>query len=67
MTRSGDARTTVARCAYCGNVIDGHGLCAHHSAAYADDWAKENRLMCNLIHRGIAIATPEDQVVLEAA
>lgn len=29
-------------------------MCPHHISAQDSNWAKTNRIMCDLIHRGIA-------------
>jgi len=41
-------------CASCGitNAYDGN-LCSHHQHVYGDDWAVANRIICDLLHRGI--------------
>jgi hypothetical protein len=47
----------VSVCAYCGyTIVDSSGICAFHSAAVADDWARDNRIMCDFIHRGIVVS-----------
>ena len=57
----------MSRCAYCGDVTIGSGLCPHHGAGYADGWARENRIMCDFIHRGIVVPVPDESVTLVAA
>ena len=43
----------MSLCAACGVQIPGDGtLCAHHAPASGDAWAENNRLMCDLLHRG---------------
>ena len=40
-------------CAACGVRIPGDGtLCAHHVPGSGNHWAENNRLMCDLLHRG---------------
>src|SRR2546425_244632 len=40
-------------CAACGVRIPGDGtLCAHHVPGSCNHWAENNRLMCDLLHRG---------------
>src|SRR5437899_13052689 len=40
-------------CAACGVRIPGNGtLCAHHVPGSCNHWAENNRLMCDLLHRG---------------
>jgi hypothetical protein len=42
-------------CPYCGRpVIGAAELCGYHSLPDRADWASRNRIMCDLIHRGIA-------------
>jgi hypothetical protein len=51
-----DAPTTRnGICAACSvELSDGGELCPHHHASFAGDhWAYWNRVMCDLIHRGI--------------
>jgi hypothetical protein len=44
----------ISVCALCGQALDsGTALCAHHQRRADDGWAIENRIICNLIHRGI--------------
>jgi hypothetical protein len=58
----------VSLCAYCGYAIVGSsGICPFHSDAEADDWARQNRIMCDFIHRGVVMAVPDDGVMREAA
>ena len=41
-------------CALCGMQLAGDAqLCAHHDYARENGWAADNRLMCDLLHRGI--------------
>jgi len=49
----------MSLCAFCGHPT-GHpgGLCGHHSAGHGDGWARGNRLMCDLLHRGITSSRP---------
>jgi hypothetical protein len=54
-------------CAACGVEIPGDGtLCAHHATGGRDDWAENNRRMCDLLHRGcvpprLPLAEREDE------
>src|SRR2546422_7233151 len=41
------------------------GLCGHHSAGHGGDWARGNRLMCDLLHRGITSSRPHEVDRLE--
>ena len=42
----------MSTCAACGiDLIGDLTLCFHHQHR-PDDWARENRLMCDLVHRG---------------
>src|SRR2546425_1508853 len=48
-------------CAFCGHPTGDPGsMCGHHSAGHGDDWARGNRLMCDLFHRGITSVTPHE-------
>ena len=41
-------------CALCGMQLVGDAqLCPHHDFAAENRWAVDNRLMCDLLHRGI--------------
>lgn len=42
-------------CAACGlQLYGGHALCPHHHVvSEGDRWAAGNRIMCDIIHRGI--------------
>lgn len=41
-------------CPYCGvEVLGDDGVCAHHAAVHGDEWHVSNRVMCDLLHRGI--------------
>ena len=41
-------------CAVCATRLDGtNGLCPHHASGSDDGWALTNRIMCDLLHRGI--------------
>ena len=46
----------MSLCPSCVQDAGARGLCPHHDGpGYgAHDWAAENRLVCNLVHRGIA-------------
>jgi len=43
-------------CPSCGSALTGEsailGMCVHHKYALGDEWAANNRLMCDLLHRG---------------
>jgi hypothetical protein len=53
-------------CALCGHPTGDPGrLCGYHSADHQDDWARGNRLMCDLLHRGITSSTPHEVDRLE--
>lgn len=42
-------------CASCGLNLSGDaGICSHHLVIYGDDWARANKIICDLLHRGIA-------------
>ena len=44
----------MSLCALCGAWLAGDAnLCSHHHYAPTDGWAAVNRLMCDLVHRGI--------------
>jgi hypothetical protein len=52
-------RKGMRLCAFCGQPTgDPGGVCSYHSAGHKDDWARANRLMCDLLHRGITSSTP---------
>jgi hypothetical protein len=55
---SGDRRdAAVSWCASCGLALSGKAaLCRHHAVAYGEDWAVANRIICDLIHRGVVPA-----------
>lgn len=54
--------------AYCGyTIVGGSGICPFHTAGLADDRARENRIMCDFIDRGIVVPVPDEDVILEAA
>lgn len=43
----------MSLCAACGIEIPRDDLlCAHHAGGARDDWAENNRRMCDLLHRG---------------
>jgi hypothetical protein len=55
--------TPMSWCASCGLALSGgSALCLHHAASYGEDWARANKIVCDLIHRGVAPARlpPED-------
>ena len=44
----------IGICALCGQALDaGTALCAYHHWRVDDGWAVENRIICDLLHRGI--------------
>jgi len=44
----------VSWCASCGFALSGTAaLCRHHAVVYDQDWAVANRIICDLIHRGV--------------
>jgi hypothetical protein len=45
----------MSACAQCGSETGtDRALCSfHHDSSVWDDWAKANRIMCNLLHRGV--------------
>ena len=48
----------MSLCVVCGYATLGADeMCSHHAASFTADWAEGNKLMCDLLHRGI-IATP---------
>ena len=43
-------------CIACGSVTyNGRDFCDHHVRGEADNWAGGNRLLCDLLHRGVPI------------
>lgn len=47
-------------CINCGLQLRGDlCLCPHHHSIFGDDFALNNRALCNLIHRGIEEKFPE--------
>ena len=49
----------MSLCIQCGYPTSGaDDMCVHHVAAYADDWAMGNRIMCDFLHRGIVSPPP---------
>lgn len=44
----------MSLCASCGLELDSAlALCPHHHAITGDDFASTNRVMCDLLHRGL--------------
>lgn len=41
------------QCAFCGLALSRHDLCPHHITVIDVDWATQNRIVCDLIHRGV--------------
>lgn len=63
----------MSLCSVCGIRLGGDAsLCAHHDVP-AHGWAAENRIMCDLLHRGIvpprlpAVKLLDDFATAEAA
>jgi hypothetical protein len=51
----------MSTCAACGiDLIGDITLCFHHQHR-SDDWARENRLMCDLLHRGLVAGKPAER------
>lgn len=50
----------MSLCAYCGmQLVGADDLCPRHHLDPPDDgWAVANRVMCDLLHRGIGAARP---------
>jgi hypothetical protein len=43
-------------CSSCGTPLwSPGGLCPHHACQYGGEWARANRVWCDLFHRGIPI------------
>ena len=57
----------MSLCALCAQpTLTERDLCVYHLYPHADDWAAGNRIMCDLVHRGIVpAATPERTDALE--
>jgi len=56
----------MSPCATCGHPTGDPGsVCGHHTVDHGDDWARGNRLMCDLLHRGITSSTPHEVDRLE--
>jgi hypothetical protein len=44
----------MSLCAVCGSALsDDSSICRHHHLAGADHWAEGNRILCDLLHRGV--------------
>lgn len=44
----------MSLCASCGSELsDGTSLCRHHHLSLEVGWAQSNRMVCDLVHRGI--------------
>jgi hypothetical protein len=44
----------MSLCASCGSELsDGTSLCRHHHLSLEVGWAQSNRMVCDLLHRGI--------------
>ena len=53
------ATHAMSLCVLCGAELGGDAsLCAQHHAVTALDWAAENRIMCDFLHRGIVPKRP---------
>jgi hypothetical protein len=51
----------VSLCACCGQTLGGSAdLCPHHTLQESD-WATDNRIMCDFIHRGIVVSGPRER------
>jgi hypothetical protein len=47
----------MSLCVVCATRLAGEdSLCPHHHNGLDDGWALTNRIMCNLLHRGIVVA-----------
>jgi hypothetical protein len=56
----------MSLCALCGHPTrDPGSVCGYHSADHGGDWARGNRLMCDLLHRGITLSTRREDDRLE--
>ncbi len=46
----------MSRCAVCAVPLTGRrrGLCSFHEGGWGRDWAAENRILCDFVHRGMA-------------
>src|SRR2546425_10306018 len=56
----------MSLCAFCGQPTGDPGsVCRYHSARHGDDWARGNRLMCDLLHRGTTSPKPHEVDRLE--
>jgi hypothetical protein len=48
----------MSLCASCGSELsDGTSLCRHHHLSLEVGWAQSNRMVCDLVHRGIQPAS----------
>jgi hypothetical protein len=49
----------MSLCVVCGYSTPGpESICTHHAGSYPTDWAEANKLMCDLLHRGIVSRPP---------
>ncbi len=49
-------------CMQCGQPTDGAAeICSYHVYAIVDGWATANRMMCDLLHRGIVPPAPSER------
>jgi hypothetical protein len=49
----------MSLCAFCGLPTGDPGrVCGYHTTGHGEDWARGNRLMCDLLHRGITSPAP---------
>ena len=47
--------TAITLCVLCGvRLVGGATLCPHHVQVAGAGWAATNRIMCDLLHRGVA-------------
>jgi hypothetical protein len=58
----------MSLCSLCGMQLAGEAnLCPHHYLAVTDGWATDNRLMWDLLHRGLVPSREARRSVAEAA
>jgi hypothetical protein len=50
----------MAFCPVCGHCVVGPGpMCGYHAVTpQGGDWAIGNRIMCDFVHRGVALSRP---------
>lgn len=60
--------TVIHPCPICGTTLsEGLEICAFHPCVYGDNWAIENRAMCDFIHRGVIQEIPQPAPPLDEA